>query len=913
MSELGKATTLSRPDLGSAGAVRAPEEGEGRLASIIETAGEAFVSIDVDGRIVEWNPQAEATFGWSRDEALGRALVETIIPPRHRAPHLQGMERFLATGDGPVLNRRVELSALHRDGHEFPVELAVSATRIGDEWTFNAFLHDISERRQAEEQLKRSELRLAQAQRVAHIGSWEWNTELDLMSWSNELYRIFGLEPQEFAGGYDSFLERVHPDDRDRVDATIRDALRNRRPVDIHHRIVRADGAVRVLHAQSEIIQNEAGPLRMCGTAHDVTDRMRVEEELELCRELALAIGETPTVEAALELILRRICERTGWVFGQAWVRNGSYLECSPAWYAGAPGLEPFRERSESMTFERGRGLAGEAWLTGEPIWMTDVKTNSRFTRTTFAREVGLGAGLAVPVPSADGVVAVMEFFVFEPRSEDEQLIALASAVAAQLGVLIERKRAEEALRQSEQCFRSLVESFQDHAIFMLDSSGHVTTWNSGAERITGYRADEIIGYHLSRLYPREAVEAGDPERHLDLAAAEGRFEQSDWRVRRDGLRFWASVDITPLRGDDGEIQGFSHVTRDITERKRIEEELERLGAIVEFSEDAIVGASVESGIVTTWNRGAERLFGYSAREIIGRPLHVLVPPEQVAAQAEIMDQVLKGQRIEQFETRYVRKNRALVDISLTVSPVKDLTGQVVGLSAIARDIGEHRQAQRSMERALGAYLDRDVADHILQAGPSLAGEEVDVTMMFMDVRNFTAFAARFDAGEVVATLNCLFDFAVPIIARHGGRIDKFVGDGLLAVFGAPRRQGDHACRAVEAALEIDGTYREQFKGDLEIGIGIDSGPVVAGNVGGGGRLDFTVIGNAVNTAACVEAATRTTGDTVLITEATRARIGDCRVALAPRPDVPLKGTDAPATLYAPRRAERVTAEEAEL
>ena len=896
MSELGKATIFREP---------VPGITEVRLQSIIETAGEAFISIDAEGRIVEWNPQAEATFGWSRAEALGRQLVETVIPPQHRDAHLRGLERFLETGEGPVLNRRIELSAMHRDGHEFPIELAVSATRIGSDWTFNAFLHDISERRYAEERLKRSELRLAQAQRVAHIGSWEWDTELDLVAWSDELYSIFGLEPEEFGGSYQAFLERVHPDDRERVDAAIGEARRTRSPFDVNHRIVRPDGEVRVLHAQGEIMPAGSGALRMFGTAHDVTDRMRAEDELELCRQLALAIGEAASVEAALELILRGICERTGWMFGQAWLSNGSYLECSPASYVGAEGLEPFRERSESMTFERGEGLPGEAWATGQPIWMTDVKTNPRFMRTTFAREVGLGAGLAVPVPSPVGVLAVLEFFMFEPRSEDEQFVTLVSAVAAQLGSLIERKRTEEALRQSEQCFRSLVESFQDHAIFMLDSSGHVTTWNRGAERITGYRGEEIIGYHLSHLYTREAVEAGEPERHLELAAAEGRYEESDWRVRRDGLRFWASVDIAPLRGDDGEIQGFSHVTRDITERKRTEEELERLGAIVEFSEDAIIGASIESGIVTTWNRGAERLFGYSAREIIGRPLHVIVPPEQAVAQAEIMERVLRGERVEQHETRYVRKNRALVDVSLTVSPVKDVTGAVIGLSAIARDISERRQAQRSMERALGAYLDRDVADHILQAGPSLAGEEVDVSMMFMDVRNFTAFAARFDAGEVVATLNCLFDLAVPIIARHGGRIDKFVGDGLLAVFGAPRRHADHACRAVEAALEIERAYGEQFDGDLEIGIGIDSSPVVAGNVGGGGRLDFTVIGNAVNTAARVEAATRTTGDTILISEATRGRIGDCTVALAARPDVQMKGSDEAATLYAPRRIER--------
>jgi PAS domain S-box-containing protein len=127
-----------------------------RTRSILDTAHDAFVAMDAQGRIVDWNPAAEQVFGWTRHEALGRSVAETIIPPGLRDEHQQGLERFLRSGEGPVLNQRIELPALHRDGREFPVELIIAPLRQGEQWVFNAFLHDISRRKQAETELKQA-------------------------------------------------------------------------------------------------------------------------------------------------------------------------------------------------------------------------------------------------------------------------------------------------------------------------------------------------------------------------------------------------------------------------------------------------------------------------------------------------------------------------------------------------------------------------------------------------------------------------------------------------------------------------------------------------------------------------------------------------------------------------------------
>ena len=201
------------------------------------------------------------------------------------------------------------------------------------------------------------------------------------------------------------------------------------------------------------------------------------------------------------------------------------------------------------------------------------------------------------------------------------------------------------------------------------------------------------------------------------------------------------------------------------------------------------------------------------------------------------------------------------------------------------------------MREAFGTYLDRDVAQYILDAGNNPGGFEAEVSVVFCDVRDFTTFAETASPPDVVATLNETFEQIVPIVARHGGHVDKFVGDGVMLVFGIPEGFADHADRAYAAACEI--TAAVNASGPLRISAGINTGRVVAGSIGGGGRLNFSVIGDAVNVAARVEAQTRKTGDDVLITAATRRRL-QREPPLVSRGTVPLKGRSATVELFAP-------------
>jgi adenylate cyclase len=249
---------------------------------------------------------------------------------------------------------------------------------------------------------------------------------------------------------------------------------------------------------------------------------------------------------------------------------------------------------------------------------------------------------------------------------------------------------------------------------------------------------------------------------------------------------------------------------------------------------------------------------------------------------------------------------RELVDATERVKR-GDLSARVMVTSGdeigqLARSFNEMLTGLEERERlhtAFGSYVSPDVADRVMAEGELLEGEDVEVTVMFVDIMGFTTFAERSTARETVAYLNGFFGVVVPLLERHGGHANKFIGDGVIGVFGAPERMPDHASRALAAAGDIATALERRFGDSLRVGIGLNSGPVSVGSVGGGGRLEFTVIGDAVNVAARVERLTRETGDTILLTEATRCLL-DGSVETEPRGDVILKGKSDPVPVYAP-------------
>jgi PAS domain S-box-containing protein len=255
----------------------------------------------------------------------------------------------------------------------------------------------------------------------------------------------------------------------------------------------------------------------------------------------------------------------------------------------------------------------------------------------------------------------------------------------------------------SEERFRILVESVRDYGIFMLSPDGRVETWNKGAERLKGYTAQEIIGQHFSKFYPQSDVEAGKCDVELEVAARDGRFEDEGWRIRKDGTRFWANVVITALRKPDGGILGFAKVTRDLTERRRAEEQARRYRLLVESVKDYAIFILSPEGNVETWNPGAQRLKGYTSKEIIGKHFSIFYPQADVLA-GKCDHELVVARQEGRFEDEGWRltKEGTRFWANVTITALRDETGQLVGFAKVTRDLTERKNAEEKL-RTLAA------------------------------------------------------------------------------------------------------------------------------------------------------------------------------------------------------------------
>jgi len=266
-----------------------------------------------------------------------------------------------------------------------------------------------------------------------------------------------------------------------------------------------------------------------------------------------------------------------------------------------------------------------------------------------------------------------------------------------------------------EDGYRLLVHSVSDYGIFMLDPTGHILSWNIGAERIKGYREEEILGQHFSVFYPAEDIAAGVPERMLRQAIDDGHLEAEGWRVRKDGTRFWANIVITALFDGTGKLRGFGKVTRDMTERRAAEEALreseERFRLLVHGVLDYGIFMLDPSGRIISWNDGAERIKGYREDEIIGQHFSVFYPPEDIAADKpgrELTQAVADG-RLEDEGWR-VRKDGTRFWANVVITALFDETGELRGFGKVTRDMTEHRAAEQALiER-------RRLLNHLVEA-----------------------------------------------------------------------------------------------------------------------------------------------------------------------------------------------------
>jgi PAS domain S-box-containing protein len=505
------------------------------------------------------------------------------------------------------------LTIFSAEPHAFtPAEVRLLEELAGDLAFGIVVLRERADRERAEERLRRSEHGLAEAQRIAHLGNWELDLVSNQLNWSDEIFRIFEIDHEKFGASYEAFLNAIHPDDREKVNAAYVRSVANKTPYSILHRLKMPDGRIKYVHEQCETHYGEDGrPLRSIGTVHDVTARAQ----------------------------------------------------------------------------------------------------------------------------------------------------------------------SEQALRESEEKYRTLIQNLQA-AVIVHAADTRIITCNAVAQALLGLTEDQLLGravmdpaWHFFREDGTVLPLAEYPVSRV--LATRQPMGSTVLGVHRPGGDVWVIVNANPVFGEDGALESVVVTFLDVTDRQQAQERAAHLAAIVESSEDAIIGKALDETIVS-WNRGAERIYGYTAAEIVGLPISLLVPPGAQRELLTIMEGVRRGEGVEHLETTRVRKDGQLIQVALTISPIRDARGQITGASTIARDVTERKRMEEELRR-LNAELEQRVEARTRE----LAASEERFRTIYATA---PVSIWQEDWSEVIAAIENLRQMGVTDFATYFRQHPEFVARALEAV-----------------------------------------------------------------------------------------------------------------------------------
>jgi PAS domain S-box-containing protein len=523
-----------------------------RLRLQIDRLPLAFLQMDADFRVLDWNPAAEKMFGYSREEALGRVALDLILPDP--VPEsVQEVNRRLRTGD---MNASHINENRTRDGRLITCEWFNTPLTAPDGRFLGviSLAQDITERRRAEENLRRSEALLEEAERLAGLGSWEWHPLNNTAIWSRELSAIFGIQPDQFGGTFEAFLERVHPDDREAIKASNERALREHLPFEYSYRIRRPDGAVRTLHACGQVgVGADGKAVRLSGACQDITERKQAEEALRQSEEQVRLLLNS-TAEAIYGLDADGRCT----FCNSACIRLLGYAD--PQDLLGADMHRLIHHtRPDGTPYPREECHIYQAFLRGQGTHVED--------------EV---------LWRADGVSFPAEYRSY-PIRRGEQVIG----VVVTFLDISERRRAEDELRTLNAALENAVEG-----IALVDAQGRFQSVNRAYAEMLGYQPEELVGMNWQpTVHPQDLEKVEAAHRRMQI---EGRGEVDVLGVRKDHSVFWKQTVLVKAQDRQGRWRGHYRFTKDVSLRKQAEEVLEKYNArlqalsrrLVEFQED---------------------------------------------------------------------------------------------------------------------------------------------------------------------------------------------------------------------------------------------------------------------------------------------------------------------------------------
>lgn len=650
-------------------------ESEARTRSIIETALDAVITVDRDGLVTAWNSQAERTFGYSAQEAMGRKLSDLIIPVRSRGAYDAGTERVLQTMDGAPVNRRIELHALHRDGYEFPVEFAMTLTQVAGRPVLTAFIRDITEQKQAEEALRESEERYRMLIDLSPSGIFVYSEGKTLYV-NQAACRILGADSPDQILPHPA-LHFVHPDCHAAVLESARSLLEGGGPVRrAERKYLKLNGSV--IHVEVEaapIVWN--GQRAIQGIFSDITARKAAEETLYRTTSVLTALIQNSPVAIITSDTEGRLS----------------------SWNPAASRMFGWTE--EEVVGGQAPYIAPENQEEAEALW-------------DLALAGGNTQGLELRRHRKDGTQINIEFWSGALRDRHGTVTGAFGVMAD----ITERKRAEEALQRSERQLRTVLDTLPI-GVWFTDAQGRVLYGNPVGHQIWSHAARVGLPEHQSGRLWWERIEGTDlPHRWAIgtvMTRGEAILNETIELETTDERRMTVRNSAVPVRSDDGAILGAIVLNEDITERVRAEEALRQqhglLTAIMNAATD-IIFVKDREGRYLHMNPAGARALGLPVDGVIGWSDYAVWPPD-LAASCRAADQrvLLTGDTVTVEEVSALDGKRTVY--LTTKAPYRDAAGAMIGIIGVSRDITERKQAEEALRNSEARLMEAQRIAHI--------------------------------------------------------------------------------------------------------------------------------------------------------------------------------------------------------
>ena len=676
---------------------------------------------DIAADRVRWSRELYRIYGLEPNSPVNYSTFLERMHPSDRAEVDERIRLALETcGDFAFRERIVrsdgEVRVLESKGR-------IDVDESGEPVRMLGVCQDVTEAIRAEDALRRSEeeyRRLADNVREMIV---RFTPEGEVTYASPATRTILGYEPAAVIGR--TGREFLHPEDIERVAGAHREQLRGVEPPPVLCRLIHRDGhPVWVETTTRAVRRSEDGRVEaIVAVSRDVTESVRAARTARLLQEVAVAANEEGSVRELIQTVLRLVCDFSGWPVGHVYVPSRNARgELSPTdiWHLDDPERHArFRELTESTIVLSGQGLPGKVLETGRAEWVSDIETDPTFLRSRLAKSLGVRSALAFPVRAGDETIAVLEFFSNKPEEVEVAMVDLMDGVGSQLGEVLRRRRAEQALRASEERFRALAESAND-AIVTIDDKGRIVYCNVGLERIFGYSSREVVGERVTLLIPerfRNSHEVG-----LARFLSTGESRMVGWTVeltgqRRNGTEFPVELSLATWKTDEGTF--VTGILRDITARKRAEKALEE-------KVEELARSNSELG-----------LFNYIASHDLREPLRTVGNNVQLLERH--LSQHLDDEARKQidFAKHGVRRMQILIDDLLLYSRV--------GTEGCAFEELESGETAREAVQALSVAIEEAAAEVTVGALPKVRADRSQLVQLF---QNLISNAVKFRAEK---------------------------------------------------------------------------------------------------------------------------------------------------------------------